>query len=104
MLNGESAGVPEDIVVDWLLRYPRSATATPRNPFLVWTILLCIAVGVCYIGHNSQIPRERPSLLGAIQVLRNADGGGGCQILWKKALLRCKVQCYLRYEGGGVGV
>ena len=33
-------------------------------------------------------------LLGAIQVLRNADGGGGCLIFWKKALRRCNVQCY----------
>ena len=32
--------------------------------------------------------------IGAIQVLRNADGGGGCQIFQKKALRRCKVQCY----------
>ena len=29
-----------------------------------------------------------------IQVLGNADGGGGCQIFQKKALRRCKVQCY----------
>ena len=29
--------------------------------------------------------------LGVIQVLRNADGGGGCQIFRKKALRRCKV-------------
>ena len=68
MLNGESADVPEDIVVEWSLRYPRSAMTTPRKPFSVWTILLCIAVGVClegtcYIGSNSQIPRGRPSLL-----------------------------------------
>ena len=35
------------------------------------------------------------SLLGAIQVLRNADrGGGGCQLFQKKALRRCKVQRY----------
>ena len=34
------------------------------------------------------------STLGAIQVLRNADGGGGCLIFWKKALRRCNVQCY----------
>ena len=47
VLNGESADVPEDIVVDWSLRYPRSATATPRKPFSVWTIRLCISVGVC---------------------------------------------------------
>ena len=31
---------------------------------------------------------------GAIQVLRNTDGGGGCLIFWKKALRRCNVQCY----------
>ena len=42
-------------------------------------------------------------ILGAIQVLRNADGGGGCQIFREKALRRCKVQCYLRYEGVGGG-
>ena len=52
VLNGESADVPEDIVVDWSLRYPRSATATPRKPFPVsWTILLCITVDVCSGGH-----------------------------------------------------
>ena len=39
--------VPEDIVVDWSLRYRRSAMATPRTQFSVWTILLCIAVCVC---------------------------------------------------------
>ena len=33
-------------------------------------------------------------MFGAIQVLRNADGGGGCLIFWKKALRRCNVQCY----------
>ena len=32
--------------------------------------------------------------MGAIQVLRNADGGGGCHIFWKKVLRRCNVQCY----------
>ena len=31
---------------------------------------------------------------GAIQVLRNAVGGGGCQLSWKKALRRCTVQRY----------
>ena len=51
VLNGESADVLEDIVVDWPLRYPRSATATPRKPFSVWTILLCIALGVSSGGH-----------------------------------------------------
>ena len=30
----------------------------------------------------------------AIQVLRNADGGGGCQIFRGKTLRRCNVQCY----------
>ena len=57
VLNGQSADVPEDIVVDWLLRYPRSAKATPRKPFLVWTILLCIAVGVCSGGHRPMLCR-----------------------------------------------
>ena len=34
-------------------------------------------------------------VMGPIQVLRNADGGGGgCLIFWKKALRRCNVQCY----------
>ena len=32
--------------------------------------------------------------LGVIQVLRNAGGGGGCLIFWKKALRRCNIQCY----------
>ena len=32
--------------------------------------------------------------LGAIQVLRNADGGGGCLIVWEKK----------RYEGVGPNV
>ena len=36
-------------------------------------------------------------------MLRNADGGGGCQIFRKKALQRCKVQSYLRYDGEGGG-
>ena len=69
VLNGESVDVPEDIVVVRSLRYPRSATATPRKPFAVWRILLiCIAVGVfrrahVIMGPNSQIPRGRPSLL-----------------------------------------
>ena len=38
--------------------------------------------------------RTRETVLGAIQVLRNADGGGGCQIFRKKVLRRCKVQRY----------
>ena len=36
-------------------------------------------------------------------MLHNADGGGGCQILPKKASRRCKVQCHLGYEGVGGG-
>ena len=54
VLNGESADVPEYIVVDCSLRYTRSATARPytRKPFSVWTILLiCIVVGACSGGH-----------------------------------------------------
>ncbi len=62
VLNGESAYVPEDIVVDWSLRYP-ARYRYARNPFSLWTILLCIAVCVCtgvhmlgpYIGPNSQV-------------------------------------------------
>ena len=53
LLYGESADVPEDIVVDWSLCFPRSATATgtPRKPFSVLTILLCFAVcGYVYSG------------------------------------------------------
>ena len=33
-------------------------------------------------------------VMGPIQVLRNAEGGGGCLIFWKKALRMCNVQCY----------
>ena len=42
--------------------------------------------------------------LGAIQVLRNADGGreGGSNFP-EKALRRCNVQRYWRYEGVGWG-
>ena len=36
MLNGESADVPEDIVADWSVRFPRSApaTGTPEKAML----------------------------------------------------------------------
>ena len=36
-------------------------------------------------------------------MLCNADGGGGVRFSGKKALRRCKVQCYYHYErvGGG---
>ena len=46
VLKGESADVPENIIVAWSLRFPRyaMATSTPRKPFSVWTILLCIAI------------------------------------------------------------
>ena len=33
-------------------------------------------------------------ILGAIQVLRNADGGGGVSDFLEKALRRCNVYCY----------
>ena len=37
-------------------------------------------------------------------MLRSADGGGGVSdFLEKKALRRCNVQCYERYEGVGGG-
>ena len=65
MVNGESADVPEDIVVDWSLRYSRSATATPESHFSMddTVMQVCVPEGTCYIGPNSQIPRGRPSLL-----------------------------------------
>ena len=53
----------------------------------------------CHSGQGIETSHS----LGVLQVLRNADGGGGCQILRKKALRRCKVQRYLRYEGVGGG-
>ena len=37
-------------------------------------------------------------------MLRNADGGGGgVSDFLEKALRRCNVQCYQRYEGVGGG-
>ena len=42
------------------------------------------------------------AIFGAIQVLRNADGGGVSNFP-EKALRMCKVQCYYRYEGMGGG-
>ena len=36
-------------------------------------------------------------------MIRNAVGGGGCQLSRKKALRRCTVQRYYRYEGVGGG-
>ena len=49
--------------------------------------LLCIIV----LWQSSKPNKE---YFGAIQVLRNADGGGGGLIFWKKALRRCNVQRY----------
>ena len=60
-------------------------------------------MGGCQISWKKCITKVYGSVLGAMQVLRNADGGGGCQIFGEKALRRCKVQCYLRYEGVGGG-
>ena len=51
----------------------------------------------CSERENASLGQEIPRIeinIGAIQVLRNADGGGGCHIFWKKALRRCKVQRY----------
>ena len=43
----------------------------------------------------TDIVRIAPSVLGAIQVIRNANGGGGgCQMFREKALQRYKVQRY----------
>ena len=59
MLNGESADVPEYIVVDWLLRYLRCAMAigTPESHFQCGRhcyALPYVCVPDCYIGPNSQ--------------------------------------------------
>ena len=43
--------------------------------------------------------KEDKTTKGAIQLLRNAMGGGGCQLSQKNALRRCKVQRYYHYEG-----
>ena len=47
MLNGESADVPANIVVDWSLRFPRYATATPESHFQC--VRYCYALP--YVGH-----------------------------------------------------
>ena len=36
-------------------------------------------------------------------MIRNADGGGSVTFTGKKALRKCKVQRYYRYEGVGGG-
>ena len=46
-------------------------------------------MGVQFPEKKRYVTLEWP--LGAIQVLRNADGGGGCLIFWKKAVRRCNV-------------
>ena len=46
---------------------------------------------MCVIQRRDIMRRD---CIGAIQVLRNRDAGGGCLIFWKKALRRCNVQCY----------
>ena len=55
--------------------------------------------------NHSRVSRRMSCLAyrGAIQVLRNADGGGGCPIFQKKTLRRCKLQRYLALRGGGWG-
>ena len=51
--------------------------------------------------------RQNPAIytnLGSFKCYVTQMGvGGWCQIVRKKALRRCKVQCYLRYEGVGGG-
>ena len=44
--------------------------------------------------------RSRPK--GPFKCYVTQMGVGGCPIFRKKALRRCKFQCYLRYEGVGV--
>ena len=81
VLNIESANVPEDIVVDWSLRYSRSATARPYTTKAIFsvddTVNIFIVVSVCSGGHmlymaysiivnslaDNDHPHQRPSLL-----------------------------------------
>ena len=58
-----------------------------------------------YTDIHSQLSLITVVACGAIQVLRNAVGVGGCQISLKKALRRYAVQRYfaLRHEYEGVG-
>ena len=50
------------------------------------------------VSKTCALPESRTELeepeYGAIQVLRNADGGGECQIFQEKALRRFRVQRY----------
>ena len=56
MLNGESVDVPEDIVADWSLRFPRSATATgTHTPKAIFSVddtvkdcRTCVPECTCY--------------------------------------------------------
>ena len=54
---------------------------------LVYGFMCRLDSSVNYIIHG----------IGAIQVLRNADGGGGCLIFWKKV----KYSMLLALRGGG---
>ena len=70
VLNGKSADVPEDIVEDWSLRFPRSATATRYTLKAIFRVddtvtHCCMWIHVFRSAHviNSQVPRGRPSLL-----------------------------------------
>ena len=58
-----------------------------RNDFVVFTCRY-------YVKESLVLNDTNFVSQGAIQVLRNADGVRGCQIFQKKALRRCKVQCY----------
>ena len=55
---------------------------------LVYGFMCRLDSSVNYIIHG----------IGAIQVLRNADGGGGCLIFWKK---KVKYSMSLALRGGG---
>ena len=69
-----------------------------------------LSVGILSCGILSGYSTERCTTddrrlyIGAIQVLRNADGGGGgVRIPRKKALRRHQAQRYLALRGGGWG-
>ena len=52
VLNGESADVPGDIVVDWSLRYPRSATAGPYTPKAIFSVCVCSGGHMLYRAYS----------------------------------------------------
>ena len=99
MLNGESADVPEDIVVDrsciscGLQQLP----AHPEGQYGRYCYVLCIALCgyVCSGVHtfNSQVPRGRPSLLYQPPHQRDSEGGRKRGVLLFGHVMRREEHC-----------